>query len=109
MIGFFGFTPAFWTLSSAFLTGAGAAAAMGLIPVIGNLGTLSGAWNGAPIPDRPLLETRLRQIAGQSEQPEVHLRPNKLVTYDAVAMVLASAQRLGVSKIGLVGNEQFLN
>ena len=66
-------------------------------------------WNGAPIRDRASLETRLRQIAGLPEQPEVHLRPNKLVTYDAVAMVLASAQRLGVTKIGLVGNEQFLN
>ncbi|MEO7244479.1 MAG: biopolymer transporter ExbD, partial [Rubrivivax sp.] len=25
------------------------------------------------------------------------------------AMIMASAQRLGVTKIGLVGNEQFLN
>jgi biopolymer transport protein ExbD len=38
----------------------------------------------------------------------VHLRPNKLVTYKVVAMILASAQRLGVTKIGIVGNEQFL-
>ncbi len=66
-------------------------------------------WNGVQIPDRPSLEARLRQIAELPEQPEVHLRPNKLVTYDTVAMVLASAQRLGVTKIGLVGNEQFMN
>jgi len=26
-----------------------------------------------------------------------------------VAMVMANAQRLGVTKIGLIGNEQFLN
>jgi hypothetical protein len=26
-----------------------------------------------------------------------------------VAMIMASAQRLGVTKIGLVGNEQFLD
>jgi biopolymer transport protein ExbD len=45
----------------------------------------------------------------QADQPEVHLRPNKLVTYKHVAAVMASAQRLGVTKIGLVGNEQFLN
>ena len=44
-----------------------------------------------------------------ADQPEVHLRPNKLVTYKHVAMVMASAQRLGVTKIGIVGNEQFLN
>ena len=36
------------------------------------------------------------------------LRPNKLVTYKVVAMIMASAQRLGVTKIGIVGNEQFL-
>lgn len=44
-----------------------------------------------------------------ADQPEVHLRPNKLVTYKHVAAIMASAQRQGVSKIGMVGNEQFLN
>ena len=43
----------------------------------------------------------------RSAQPEVHLRPNKAVDYGVVAMVLASAQRLGVTKLGMVGNEQF--
>jgi biopolymer transport protein ExbD len=38
----------------------------------------------------------------------VHLRPNKLVPYKVVAMIMASAQRLRVTKIGIVGNEQFL-
>src|SRR6266702_4757959 len=40
--------------------------------------------------------------------PELHLRPNRLVKYESVAMVLASAQRLGMTKIGLIGNEQFI-
>lgn len=66
-------------------------------------------WNGEIIPDRATLEQRLRQIAAQPDQPEVHIRPNKLVTYKYVAMVMASAQRLGVTKIGIVGNEQFLD
>jgi biopolymer transport protein ExbD len=44
-----------------------------------------------------------------ADQPEVHLRPNKLVTYKHVAAIMASAQRQGVTKIGLVGNEQFMN
>ena len=65
-------------------------------------------WNGEIIPDRATLESRLSQIAQQPDQPEVHLRPNKLVTYKVVAMIMASAQRLGVTKIGIVGNEQFL-
>jgi biopolymer transport protein ExbD len=66
-------------------------------------------WNGVIVPDRAELENRLAQVAALPDQPEVHLRPNKLVSYKVVAMVMASAQRLGVTKIGLVGNEQFMN
>ena len=66
-------------------------------------------WNGQIVADRADLEARLQQVAAMADQPEVHLRPNKLVTYRYVALVMASAQRLGVTKIGLVGNEQFMN
>ena len=66
-------------------------------------------WNGDTIPDRPTLETRLANAAAQPVQPEFHLRPNKLVTYKHVAAVMASAQRLGVTKMGLIGAEQFLD
>ena len=65
-------------------------------------------WNGSIVADRHELESKLAALAALPDQPEVHLRPNKLVTYDVVAMILASAQRLGVTKIGIVGNEQFL-
>ena len=66
-------------------------------------------WNGEIVPDRSSLEAKLASVAAMADQPEVHLRPNKLVTYKYVAMIMASAQRLGVTKIGIVGNEQFLN
>jgi biopolymer transport protein ExbD len=67
-------------------------------------------WNGEVIEagDRAAIEQRLMAIAAQADQPEVHLRPNKLVVYKHVAMIMATAQRLGVTKIGIVGNEQFL-
>lgn len=67
-------------------------------------------WNGEIIQagDRATIEQRLLAIAQMPDQPEVHLRPNKLVTYKHVAMIMATAQRLGVTKIGIVGNEQFL-
>ena len=65
-------------------------------------------WNGNVIADRPTLEAQLQAAALQPTQPEIHLRPNKLVTYKHVAAVMASAQRLGVTKVGLVGNEQFV-
>jgi biopolymer transport protein ExbD len=69
-------------------------------------GTLG--WNGAVVTQDELINN-LAQTAALPDQPEVHLRPNKLVSYKVVAMVMANAQRLGVTKIGIIGNEQFLN
>ena len=66
-------------------------------------------WNGDTVSDRPTLEARFRGAAVQPVQPEFHLRPNKLVTYKHVAFVMASAQRNGITKIGLIGAEQFLD
>lgn len=65
-------------------------------------------WNGEIVPNRLELEAKLRDAATRPVQPEVHLRPNKLAEYKDVAAVMASAQRLGVTKLGLVGNEQFV-
>jgi biopolymer transport protein ExbD len=66
-------------------------------------------WNGELVPNRADLQARLYRLAQLPDQPEVHLRPNKLVTYKYVAMVMAEAQRLGVTKIGIIGNEQFMD
>jgi len=65
-------------------------------------------WNGEAMANRAALEAKLQQAAATPDQPEVHIRPNKLVEYKSVAAVLASAQRLGVTKLGMVGNEQFV-
>jgi biopolymer transport protein ExbD len=65
-------------------------------------------WNGEILPTRDELEARLKAAAALPDQPEVHLRPNKLAQYKSVALVMASAQRLGVTKLGIVGNEQFV-
>ena len=65
-------------------------------------------WNGEQVPNRAALEEKLMAAAQTPVQPEVHLRPNKLAEYKDVAAVMASAQRLGVVKLGLVGNEQFV-
>ena len=69
-------------------------------------GTLS--WNGDQV-DVNQLDARFRGAAAQAIQPEFHIRPNKLVTYKYVAHVMAAAQRDGVTKIGLIGAEQFLD
>ena len=64
-------------------------------------------WNSEVIKDRADLETHLYRVTQMPDQPEVHLIPNKLAPYKYVAEVMAEAQRLGVTKIGIVGNEQF--
>ena len=64
-------------------------------------------FGGEVIKDRADLEAHLYRLTQQPEQPEVHLIPNKLAPYKYVAEVMAEAQRLGVTKIGIVGNEQF--
>jgi biopolymer transport protein ExbD len=65
-------------------------------------------WNGETMADRNALQAKLSAAAALPDQPEVHVRPNKLVEYKYVAQVLAESQRLGVSKLGMVGNEQFV-
>ena len=65
-------------------------------------------WNGEAIPDRATLEERLKVAAAQPVQPELHLRPDKAAKYDVVAAVMVSARRLGMTKIGIIGSEQFI-
>ena len=65
-------------------------------------------WNGEVLPDRATLDERLAGAAAQTVQPELHLRPDKAARYEVVAAVLASAQRLGLTRIGIIGSEQFI-
>jgi biopolymer transport protein ExbD len=65
-------------------------------------------WNGLPLPDRAALEENFKAASAQAVQPELHLRPDKNAKYAIVAGVMASAQRLGLTKIGIVGSEQFI-
>ena len=58
-------------------------------------------WNDARIADADL-EQRLAAAAAQEPQPELHIRGDKAVRYERVALALAAAQRAGVRKIGFV-------
>jgi len=64
-------------------------------------------WNGSAVANRASLRAYLRDIGDVENQPEIHLRPNRLARYEAVARVLADAQSLGVTKIGFVGTGEF--
>ena len=65
-------------------------------------------WNGNVVQSTDQLSRYLASVAAKDNQDEIHLRPNRLAKYDTVAKIMAIAQRLGVKKIGFVGNEQFL-
>jgi biopolymer transport protein ExbD len=65
-------------------------------------------WNGEALAAHAELEHRMHAEAAKPTQPEVHLRPDRKARYEVVAGVLASAQRIGLSKIGVVGSEQFI-
>jgi biopolymer transport protein ExbD len=54
------------------------------------------------------LEYKLAELAKKEVQPEIHLRPNKAAKYEVVARVMATTQRLGLTKMGILGHEQFL-
>ena len=66
-------------------------------------------WNGKPVGSRVELEAKLTEAAAQQPQPELHIRSHAKAKYEAAAAVMASAQRIGLTKLGIVGSEQFVN
>jgi biopolymer transport protein ExbD len=61
-------------------------------------------WNGAQLASRAALEEKLAALKGDDS---IQLRSNGLAPYKVVAGVLATAQRIGVRNIAIVGNERF--
>jgi biopolymer transport protein ExbD len=65
------------------------------------------SWNGKPMSSRAELAQKLTEAAAVQPQPELHIRSHGKAKYEAVAGVMASAQRLGLTKLGIVGSEKF--
>jgi len=65
-------------------------------------------WNGTSV-DRGTMDAYLADIGKKpaDAQDEIHVNPNRLAKYDAVAKVLADAQRLGATHIGFSGIDQY--
>ncbi|HEY1878154.1 MAG TPA: biopolymer transporter ExbD [Rhizomicrobium sp.] len=63
-------------------------------------------WNGTVV-DRATMQSYFEDAARQNPQPEIHVNANRLAKYDAVAKVLADAQRLGATHIGFSGIDQY--
>jgi biopolymer transport protein ExbD len=65
-------------------------------------------WNGTAV-NRSTMDSYFEDIAKKpsAEQDEIHITANRLAKYDAVAKVLADAQRLGATHIGFTGIDQY--
>ena len=66
-------------------------------------------WNGQALPNRQALQARILEAATLQPQPELHIRSHAKAPYEAAAFVLASAQRAGLTRLGIVGSERFAN
>lgn len=64
-------------------------------------------WNGEPVADAEF-EKRLDALAAAPVPPELHVRPDRAVAYRRVTYVMVSAQKRGLTKVGITGSEQFL-
>ena len=64
-------------------------------------------WQGLPVSAQEL-DQKMALVAQQAVQPEIHLRPNKDCSYAVFANVLSTSKRKGLSKIAVIGSEQFV-
>ena len=58
-------------------------------------------WNEAPLAEADLVP-QLSAVAVQQPQPELHIRGDKAVRYERVALLMAAAQQVGLKKIGFI-------
>jgi biopolymer transport protein ExbD len=67
-------------------------------------------WDENALPNIDAVNAKMQEVGAMplGDQPEIHIKPNKLVDYGVVAAVMASAQRNSVKKMGMVGNEQYV-
>jgi biopolymer transport protein ExbD len=63
--------------------------------------------NGTPVANLATLERYFKVESQKDPQPQVAIEAHPRAKYDAVAQVLASAQRNSMVKMGIVGTEKF--
>jgi biopolymer transport protein ExbD len=63
-------------------------------------------WNNQPISDTNALFEKLKPIAQQTPQPEVHVRGDRNARYESIGRVVVTVQRAGILKVGFITNPQ---
>ena len=59
-------------------------------------------WFDAPVAGSEALLQRLKTIAVQVPQPEVHIRGDRASRYAPVGRILLACQRAGIAKVGFI-------
>jgi biopolymer transport protein ExbD len=59
-------------------------------------------WNNEPVSGNADLLARLRKAATEVPQPELHIRGDEHVRYEAVGRVLLAAERSAIAKVSFV-------
>ncbi|MDR2173782.1 MAG: biopolymer transporter ExbD [Burkholderiales bacterium] len=62
-------------------------------------------WNGESV-EEARLETLMREAAGRTPLPELHLQVDATAPYEFVARTMARASRAGLEKIGFVSKPE---
>jgi biopolymer transport protein ExbD len=59
-------------------------------------------WGQERMPDNEALVARLKLEAVKEPQPEVHIRGDSEVRYEAVGRIVVNCQRAGIFKVGFI-------
>jgi biopolymer transport protein ExbD len=59
-------------------------------------------WNAIPVADNEALFQRLKTIAVQNPQPEVHIRGDQATRYESIGRVVFACQRAAIAKISFI-------
>ena len=61
-------------------------------------------WNEQPVESPQALEILFQTVARNADQDQIKIKADRATEYKHIAMVMASAQRLDVKKIGIMSN-----
>jgi biopolymer transport protein ExbD len=59
-------------------------------------------WNNQPVADSEALFQRLKTVATQNPQPEVHIRGDEKTRYESIGRVVFACQRAAIAKISFI-------
>lgn len=59
-------------------------------------------WNAQLVPDNATLVEKLKKVAVQTPQPEIHIRGDEKARYESIGRVVFACQRAAIQKISFV-------